>query len=156
MKVPLQEIVNALDMQSEECYTYLDRQTGEIESLSGEVLRLVDEGGTAAGLPPWQPDEFEVAQAFFAHPDRFVKLPSEWDIHEWEIMREFAESVAPARLSRDLEDALHGGGAFRHFKDTLRRYRREQDWYDYRAAAFRNIAIEWCEENGIEYTQSSP
>jgi hypothetical protein len=40
------------------------------------------------------------------------------------------------------------------FKDTLRRYRREKDWYAYREEALRQIAIEWCEENGIEYTES--
>src|ERR1022692_3865226 len=39
-------------------------------------------------------------------------------------------------------------------EDTLRRYRREKDWYAYREEALRQIAIEWCEENGIEYTES--
>ena len=54
----------------------------------------------------------------------------------------------------ELQNAIHGAGAFRYFKDTLRRYRREKDWYAYREEALRQIAIDWCEENGIEYTES--
>jgi isopentenyl phosphate kinase len=69
-------------------------------------------------------------------------------------MRDFAESVGPERFSNDLQDAIHGAGAFGHFKSTLRRYRREQDWYDFKDAALRRIAIGWCEENGIEYTSA--
>jgi hypothetical protein len=69
-------------------------------------------------------------------------------------MREFAESVEPERLSDELQNAIRGAGAFRYFKDALRRYRREKDWYAYREEALRQIAIEWCEENGIEYTES--
>jgi hypothetical protein len=36
-------------------------------------------------------------------------------------------------------------------KDTLRRYRREKEWFAYKTAALREIAINWCEENGIEW-----
>ncbi|MGA2431716.1 MAG: UPF0158 family protein [Candidatus Acidiferrum sp.] len=68
-------------------------------------------------------------------------------------MREFAESVEPQRLSDELPNAIHGAGAFRYFKDTLRRYRREKEWYAFRDDALGQIAIDWCEENGIEYTE---
>jgi hypothetical protein len=54
-------------------------------------------------------------------------------------MREFAESVEPERLSDELQNAIRGAGAFRYFKDTLRRYRREKDWYAYREEALRQI-----------------
>jgi hypothetical protein len=122
----LKEIVDALEMQFEEHLNYLDRQTGEVEMFSQDVLRLVEAGDSADMLPEWQQREFEIAEALFEDPDRFVRLPTIWDIHEWEIMREFAESAEPERLSRDLLQALQGKGAFRYFKDTLRRYRREQ------------------------------
>src|ERR1039457_766308 len=93
-------------------------------------------------------------EARFTHSGGIRKLPTKYAIHEWDIMREFAESVEPERLSDELQNAIRGAGAFRYFKDTLRRYRREKDWYAYREEALRQIAIEWCEENGIEYTES--
>jgi hypothetical protein len=153
MKVSLKDIVDALEMQSDEDFYFLDRQTGKVEFVSRDVLGIAEDGGTIDDVLEWQEDQFEVAEARLADWDRFEKLPTKHDIHEWEIMREFAESVEPERLSDELQNAIRGAGAFRYFKDTLRRYRREQDWYAFRAAALRQIAIDWCEQNGIEYNK---
>lgn len=153
MKVSLKDIVDALEMQSDEDFYFLDRQTGKVEFVSREVLGIAEDGGTIDDVLEWQEDQFEVAEARLADWDRFEKLPTKHDIHEWEIMREFADSVEPERLSDELQNAIRGAGAFRYFKDTLRRYRREQDWYAFRAAALRQIAIDWCEQNGIEYNK---
>jgi len=153
MKVSLKDIVDALEMQSDEDFYFLDRQTGKVEFVSREVLGIAEDGGTIDDVLEWQEDQFEVAEARLADWDRFEKLPTKHDIHEWEIMREFAESVEPERLSDELQNAIRGAGAFRYFKDTLRRHRREQDWFAFRAAAYRQIAIDWCEQNGIEYRE---
>jgi hypothetical protein len=152
MKVSLKDILEALEVQSDEHFSFVDRQTGKVETVSREVLGIAEEGGTIDDVLEWQEYEFQVAQARLADWDRFEKLPTKHDVHEWQIMREFAESVAPERFSDDLQNAIHGSGAFRYFKDTLRRYRREKDWFAFRTAAMRQIAIDWCEENAIEYT----
>ena len=154
MKVSLKDIVEALEMPSDEHYYYLDRRTGKVEFVSREVLGVAEEEGTVEDVLEWQRNEFEAAQAIFADWDRFEKLPTKYDIHEWGIMRDFAESVEPERLNDELQNTIHGAGAFRYFKDTLRSYRREKDWYAYRAEVLRDIAIEWCEENGVAYTES--
>jgi hypothetical protein len=80
-----------------------------------------------------------------------VKLPTKFDIHEWSIMEEFANAVESERISTELVNALHGKGAFRYFKDTLRRHRIEKEWYAFHDEALREIAIEWCEENQIAW-----
>ena len=49
----------------------------------------------------------------------------------------------------DLLRAIHGAGAFRMFKDTIRRHRIEAAWFAFRAAALRQIALDWCEEHNI-------
>jgi hypothetical protein len=46
--------------------------------------------------------------------------------------------------------AIHGAGAFRSFKTALRRHRLESAWFEFRAAAIRQIALDWCEENDME------
>jgi transketolase len=152
MKASLKDIVDALEFLTDEHFHFLDRQTGKVEMVSREVLGIVEESGTVEDALEWQDHEFEVAEAIFADWDRFEKLPTKRDVNDWEIMREFAESVEPERFSDELQNAIHGGGAFRYFKDTLWRYRREQEWFAYRTAALRDIAIEWCEQHGIEYT----
>ena len=48
---------------------------------------------------------------------------------------------------------LSGEGAFRRFKDRIRRFGIEQQWYDFEEARYRSLAIEWCEEKGFGYRE---
>jgi hypothetical protein len=81
--------------------------------------------------------------------DRFPRLPSKFDVHEWAIMEDFSLSVESDRIREELVHAIHRSGAFRNFKDTLRRHRMEAAWFAFRTEALRKIAIDWCEENHI-------
>ena len=54
-------------------------------------------------------------------------------------------------MASQLERALHGRGAFRMFKDTVHRLGLQDAWYAFRDRALREIAIDWCEANGIEW-----
>ena len=81
----------------------------------------------------------------------FRKLPTQSEVHEWSIKEEFSESVESARIRADLLDAISGKGAFRYFKDTIRRYGIEKDWYAFRTEALRQIAIDWCEEHQLKW-----
>jgi hypothetical protein len=64
-------------------------------------------------------------------------------------MEDFSRSVESDRIREDLLYAIHGAGAFRSFKATLRRHRLESAWFEFRAEAMRQISLAWCEENGI-------
>ena len=37
------------------------------------------------------------------------------------------------------------------FKEKIYQHDLEDDWYDYKDQRYRQIAIEWCEENNIEW-----
>jgi Uncharacterised protein family (UPF0158) len=149
--VVLQEIVDALEMQLDESSSFLDLDTGRVETVSNEFLGEPDESvGEEPGFPAWQKHEFEVAKRIVS-TDRFQQLPTKFDVHEWAIMRDFSNSVALERVREDLLNAIHGAGAFRHFKDTLRRHRIESAWFTFRAQALKQIALDWCEEHHIRW-----
>lgn len=84
---------------------------------------------------------------------RFLRFPTKYDIHEYSIMRDFVYSLAPGAAHKELVCAIRGSGAFRRFKNTIRYYGLEQEWYDFRDRAFRKIAMDWCKEQGVEYTE---
>ena len=67
------------------------------------------------------------------------------------MMRDFADSVGSERIGEELSNALHGKGAFRYFKDTLRRHRMESAWYAFRTEALAQMARDWCKENHVEW-----
>jgi uncharacterized protein UPF0158 len=149
--VLLQDIVDALEMQLDESSSFLDLDTGQVETVSNDFLGEPDESvGEEPGFPAWQKHEFEVAKRIVS-TDRFQQLPTKFDVHEWAIMQDFSNSVAPERVREDLLNAIHGAGAFRHFKDTLRRHRIESAWFTFRAQALKQIALDWCEEHHIRW-----
>jgi uncharacterized protein UPF0158 len=149
--VLLKDIIDALDMQFDESSSFLDLDTGRVETVSNDLLRAADESvGEEPDLPDWQKQEWEIAKRIVS-TDRFQQLPTKFDVHEWTIMQDFSHSVESDRIREDLRNAIHGAGAFRHFKDALRRYQIESAWFEFRAEALRQIALDWCEEHHIRW-----
>jgi len=148
--VQLKDIVEALELQLDEYVSYLDLDTGKVETVSKDLLSKAEKSGDGEepDLPEWQKPEWEIARRIVS-TDRFKSLPTKYDVHEWEIMRQFADSVESGKISEELLGAIHGAGAFRSFKDTLRRRGIEKKWFEFRDEALKTIAREWCEEEGI-------
>ncbi len=148
--VRLSDIVDALEMQFDESSSFLDCDTGQVETVSHDLLLAAEESGgeEEPDLPMWQKEEWEIARRIVS-TGRFQKLPTKFDVHEWAIMQDFSRSIESDRIREDLLHAIHGAGAFRIFKATLRHHRIESDWFTFRAEALRQIALTWCEENHI-------
>jgi hypothetical protein len=92
--------------------------------------------------------EWEIAKRIVS-TDRFQELPTKFEVHEWAITQDFSRSVEYDRIREDLLNAIHGPGAFRNFKDTLRRHGIESSWFAFSTDALKRIALGWCEENQI-------
>ena len=114
--VHLNDVIDALEMQFDESPFYLDVDAGRVVTVSEDLLREAEE----PDLPDWQKDEWEIAKRIVS-TDRFRPLPTKFDVHEWGIMEDFSRSVASEGIRDDLLRAIHGAGAFRSFKDTVRR-----------------------------------
>jgi hypothetical protein len=150
--VQLKDIVEALEMQFDEASSFLDLDTGKVETVSQDLLSEAEESDDdeQPDLPDWQKPEWEIAKRIVS-TDRFKSLPTKYDVHEWEIMRKFADSVESEKISEELLRAIHGAGAFRYFKDTLRRCGIEKKWFEFREEALKTIAREWCEDEGVAW-----
>lgn len=142
-RINLNEMIDNMMMQSAECTAYFDRQTGQIEFVTSDGYGDPDE------------EELEFAQAVEDDTQgRFVPLPDTFEIHEWQMMEDFAKDVKREQTRQMLLDALHGKGAFRRFKDKVNQLGIEKNWYAFQNDCYRAVAIRWCEHNGIEYEQS--
>ena len=80
--------------------------------------------------------------------DRFLELPNRFGIHEWSIMDEFARAQDSERIRQEFLDAIHGAGAFRIFRSTIRRLRIEQSGIS-SVRALAEIARNWLEEHKL-------
>jgi hypothetical protein len=124
MKVKLQDVVDAMNMVGDEMSAYLNKQTGELITLTSEEFEAAEElsvedglepaedgleeeeeeeeegQGDLADYPEWQRESILKAREILGSED-WIALPSKFDIHEYAIMEEFCRSVAdPATSNR--------------------------------------------------------
>jgi hypothetical protein len=135
MRVKLQDVLEAIEIQQPGWTSFLNRETGAIVTLTdgGEVIA--------------EDEDFDRG---VLDDEPYVALPDTFEVHEWSIMERFTHD-RPDREREELLDAIHGRGAFRAFKTSIRRLGIEQEWFRYLAAALEEIAREWLESNGIPY-----
>jgi Uncharacterised protein family (UPF0158) len=147
--VRLNDVIDSLEMQFDESSSFLDLDTGQVETVSHALLREADQrGDEEPDLPTWQKHEWEIAKRIVS-TDRFQELPTKFEVHEWEIMKDFSISVASDSIREDLLRAISGAGAFQKFKGALRQQGMESSWFTFRTEALRQIALSWCKENQI-------
>jgi uncharacterized protein (DUF608 family) len=146
--ISLKEVAQKLDSLFDEMTAYINRETGELHTVSGEDARLIED--EEEDLPEWQKESIAKAKEVLNN-DAWVTLPGKFEIHEWEIMRDFAESVTDEELSESLLQAIQGKGAFRYFKDTLNRHNIQDDWYRFKLQALEKIAADALVEADIPY-----
>lgn len=150
--VRLNDVVDALDMQFDELISILDLDTGQVQTLPDGMLGEAEEceGDEEPDLLEWEEADWEIAKRVVS-TGRYVLLPDKYDVHDWAIMEDFVRSVESTRIREELLRAIYGKGAFRVFKDAIRRHGIESAWFEFRTAALRQIAIDWCEENQIKW-----
>ena len=136
MRVKLSDIIDAIEMTDQYSEYFLDKETGEIEYVSDMAMT--------------QAEQEEIYDRLDEHG--FYRLPTSFDIRDYDIMEDFVETLSGAAHDR-LDSAILGRGAFRRFKDTVYDLGIDQQWYDFQAAAYKRKAARWCEENGIEYEE---
>jgi Uncharacterised protein family (UPF0158) len=149
--VRLDAIIDALESQSESFSCHLDRSTVEIHAVSEDALRMADEDPAASDtIPEWQQEEVELARTISAS-DRYINLPTQWDVNEWAIMKPFCYCMADDQLCAEFLTAIQGRGAFRHFKNQLTHHDLWESWNQFRHLALRDLVIEWCQENSVAF-----
>jgi hypothetical protein len=147
--VSLDELIDALEAQSETLFAFLDRETGETVVISEETLSLGEEETDALdSLQDWQREEAELARRIQGS-DRYLALPSQFDVNEWNIMADFCDQLEQNEARAKFLGSIRGGHAFRRFKDQLTHFGLRDEWHVFRRQAFGEIMREWCEENGI-------
>lgn len=126
----LDDVILALEMTSDNSKSFYDLVTHEITWL--DELSMTRE-------------EYEAA-ADTLDEHGFKRLPEKRELNEYGMMEDFADAIHSAQL----HDAIRGRGAFRRFKEAVRYLGVEQEWYRFRDELYKRIAIEWCDENGVE------
>jgi len=129
--IKLDEIVDSMDMQTDEACFYLNKETGEI-------IFSADENGNP------ETEKYE-------DDNNYIQLPDKFDIHEYSIIENFCLLIEDEKLKDTFLITIRRSGAFRKFKDMAYRHEILENWYEFKNIALKQIAINWCKENNINY-----
>jgi hypothetical protein len=151
--VSLKDIIHAMDFGSDEFHSYLNKETGEIVSITDEEINAIQNGDDWNDYPGWQQEALSSANNVLNSSD-YLPLPGQFDIHEYAIMERFCYSITDPDISNKLSYQIKGSGAFKRFKDAIRWHGVENDWYQFRDQALEEIALEWLEKNGIAFSRA--
>lgn len=152
-RVKLSAILEGLELRGDEGQCYFDTQTGKLVYVTDDELCAAEEGDDEEkDVPDWGEEARQTARAVLNDSEnRFLALPSQFDLNEYHVMEEFCRSIEDERISDDLCYQIRGKGAFRRFKEAVQRFGLTDDWYRFRDEAVKQAAIEWCEGNQIAY-----
>jgi hypothetical protein len=160
LKVDFEDIAMIMDNQDRfASQYYLDTETGEVVAIPDELMSVIDEGESCEDLPDWELKLLPQAKEIFEGSKRYEEIPIRASHEAYEVMVEFASKVMDGRVRSHLESALHGKGAFRRFKDTLREYPEiEKQWFQFKAERDKEEVKDWLESIGIDlfFNHSGP
>src|SRR3972149_6140073 len=142
--------VDELETLTDQRHAYLNNRTGETVSISDDEITIVENEEPLNDIPDWQREIVDIAREIL-HSDNYLELPSKYDIHDYAIIERFCQSQVDEKLRFALLDLIRGSGAFGRFKDAIQEFEIAQAWYQFRHAAYREIAIDWLEANDIPY-----
>ena len=157
MKIKLSALIDDFDIQNDETTVYLDKETGKLLLVTSEDRSAHEDESDDDNMPEWLKKQREAARPILEEeekdgpPVRYLILPDKFDFHEYRVMESFICGLSPGGQQDDLFNAISGRGAFRRFKDTIRRQGREPQWYAHKDRALRNFIIEWCKEQNISF-----
>lgn len=140
-------------MQFEESRTFLNLKTGEIISITSDDLRAAEDEEPYDHLPDWQQENRNVAIDVCENFEKYKELPTKYEVNEYEIMEDFCLTLNNQRKRDNLLNAIKGKGAFRRFKDKIIDFDIEEQWYSFRDERLKEIAIEWCQDNNVNYVE---
>lgn len=138
MKVKLDDILEALEFTNDETEFFFNKETGETVMYSNTGMLEMEEGLEEDLEVNWK---------------KYLQLPAKFDIDEYGMMEDFTNQLPKGIIRNRLDAAIRERGAFRRFKDQLYRSGIEKQWYEFRVNAYKQLAMEWCEKHGIEYTE---
>lgn len=151
--VSLFALVNELQCINNDCRAYLNRTTGEIVTLLTEYMDKVPDAEENEDLHKyhdWERDIIKEAQDVLSSSD-FLPLPDSFEIDEHHMMQSFCYTVDDYYVRDKLMESIHKKGAFRRFKNALDQFHLREDWYEFKAQAYKEVAVDWLEQHDIPY-----
>lgn len=152
IKVKLEDVIEQLELANDLNKSFLNKATGEIYVIPEEVETYAGNNEFDENdLPEWENELIPVARDIKENPENYIAFPDQFEIDEYHIMERFSLSLKDGKLRDEIYYSIKGSGAFSRFRVKIGEHGLTGEWYKYREEAIKEIAIEWCKGNNLEY-----
>lgn len=104
--VKIGDIVEAIDLQTDETVAYLNKRTGEIVTILGEEFNAAANQEPRNDSPEWERADMRMAQEILDNERDFPRLPAKDKIDEYQIIERFCLSIRDRKISEALYVSL--------------------------------------------------
>ncbi|NOU98776.1 UPF0158 family protein [Paenibacillus planticolens] len=153
--VNLDDLVGEIQMHMVNTFTFINMTTGEVITITEQEYSAAEEDEPLDNFPDWQRDNIEAAISIIEDEDGiYVDFTLKNEFNEYEIMEDFIGTLEDEDIQDELYAAIQGKGAFRRFKDGVIEHDVDNQWYSYKNSRIKDLVIEWCKDNEIEFQVS--
>ena len=151
MKVKIDDIIDAVDFDSDMSESFLNSKTEQVCLFTDEELRAAENDVDLSDSAQWYCEAVASAKHYLENQDEYLSLPEKYDFNEYRIIEKFVVRVVIPKQSQMLAQSIHGKGAFRRFKTVLERLGLVDEWYKLRGQKLLEFVEFWCKENKIDF-----
>lgn len=151
--VKLKELIDEMEINLDEHTTFYHPKSGEFYSISDQAFAAVEDDESVSSLHDIEDEEIEIADDIYENSSDYIELPGKFEIDEYAMLEDFSISVQDEKVSRMLQIAIKGSGAFRRFKEMVHELGLAQEWYTFRDEQYKEMAAQWCQMNNLEYVE---
>jgi hypothetical protein len=161
LQLDIEEVAFVMEVHDNfDTLNLLDTETGDIVNVYRGLILALKEGNGDAGkeLPPWQQGVVEKAKQVFLNGNgRYQEIPRQSPTEAYQLMVEFAQSVAKRHLKEELHGILNNGAAFRGFVQAVMKHPDEYNrWFEFSGERMRQKVLDWLKSLEIEPEKHGP
>jgi hypothetical protein len=151
-KVKLEDVIEGVEFANDLNKFFFNKKTEKIHLITDEVeMHIDDDPEDDDFIPEWEKEFVLIARDIQKNSDQYIQLPDKFEINDYAIMEKFCLSLNNENLRNEMYYSIKGSGAFRRFNSKIQNFNLVEDWHKYKKESYREIAIDWCKENNVEY-----
>lgn len=147
-KINLEDIVNELELISDNGVSFLNQNTGQLFHISSKEMEYAENGiDINKSLPEWQIKKILTARELLKSKS-YIKLPNKNEIDEYGLMLNFLRNNPNQSLIKEVANLEQDSNiTYWQLRNVILQYNIGDEWYKYKREAFKKIAIDWCNKN---------
>lgn len=139
MKVKLQDVIDGIAFANAQFQYFYHKKKEEVLVLMDNIYGIGKDKALQEDIDN--------------NADDYISLPNEYEVDEFAMMADFVEgledSLAASALFRVLD--MESDTATRQFRQSVKAFDLTEEWEAFRDNCYYEVAMQWCEENGIDW-----